>query len=375
MSSETTPDPQTEAQLRPSRIPAYTPHVLRFIILVIMVAFGLRLLLPQLAGLEEAVATVRAMPLWMVAIAGLAQFGNYGGTGLMMYLLTGLVGTRLPIVRGSIIAVAANSIGLVSGGTVGNSAFTYRWVRGSGIRRLGAGLCATIPLMLIHLVLLLASIVGLISLLVIHELTMVEVISFAVVLGILGILAGLAFYGMNHPDWLIRRATPIFARYHAFRRQSFDPQDVVDYVNQLVNVRVILRTGWHGPLIGAIVNLLFDMMTLYVLFLAAGYQVPIGILFAGYGLPLLVGRLPIVPGGMGVVEATMSAIFISLGAPRDATIVATLGFRLFSFWIPTLVGFPLAAYLQIVTRMPPEAPANAPTEPEGGPALPSDQPG
>ena len=75
----------------------------------------------------------------------------------------------------------------------------------------------------------------------------------------------------------------------------------------------------------------------------------------GYGLPSLVGRLPIVPGGVGIVEATMTAIFVALGAPPDATLIATLGYRLFSFWVPTFLGFPLALYLQRVARPPVDA--------------------
>jgi len=67
-----------------------------------------------------------------------------------------------------------------------------------------------------------------------------------------------------------------------------------------------------------------------------------------------------VPGGVGVVEATMTAIFVALGAPPDATLIATLGYRLFSFWLPTLLGFPLAVYLQRVAR-PPAEPGNGQT--------------
>lgn len=368
-----TSEPLENSELRPPRIPAFTTHLVRFAVMVVMVGFGLHLLLPQIADLESSVNTIRAMPVWLVVIAGLGQVGNYGGTGVMMAALSRLVAvrpaaelslaaarlpvaTRLPVVRGTIIAVAAASVGLVAGGTVGNTAITYRWVRGSGIRRLGAALCATIPLLLIHIMLLLVSIVGLVSLLLVHQLNAVEVVGFATVLILLVVLVGVGFYGMTHPTWLIARATPVLARYQAWRRRPFAPDDVVDYVNKLVDTGIVLRHGWHGPAAGAVLNIGSDIFTLYILFVAAGYRVSPGMLLAGYGLPLLVGRLPIVPGGVGVVEATMTAIFIGLGAPHDATLVATLSYRLFSFWIPTLLGFPLALYLQRVARPPDEAP-------------------
>ena len=168
METEPTPPP-----LRPARIPPVTIHILRFLVLIITVGFGLHLLLPQIAGLEKSVDSVRALPPALVALAALMQVGNYGGTGLMMYSLAALVGSRLSVIRGTIISVAGASVGLVAGGTVGNSAVTYRWVRGSGTRRLGAALCATIPLLLIHLMLLLVSVIGLVSLFFIGELTAV----------------------------------------------------------------------------------------------------------------------------------------------------------------------------------------------------------
>jgi uncharacterized membrane protein YbhN (UPF0104 family) len=39
-----------------------------------------------------------------------------------------------------------------------------------------------------------------------------------------------------------------------------------------------------------------------------------------------------------------------MGVPNDVTVVVILGYRLISFWIPTLLGFPLALYLQRVTH-------------------------
>jgi len=354
------PEPTPPPPLRPARIPPLTLHVIRYLILTVMVGFGLYLLLPQIAGLEKSIDTVRALPPALVVLAALMQIGNYGGTGLMMSTLAELVDSRIAIIRGTIIAVAAASVGLIAGGTVGNTAITYRWARGSGVRRLGAALCATIPLLLIHLTLLSVSVVGLISLFFIGQLTVIEVVGFAVVLVILVIIIGIVLYGMARPAGLKARAMPWVARYHLRRHQPFEPADVDDFVDQLVNTGLVLRKGWHGPAAGAVVNIVFDMATLYLLFLAAGYRVPVGVLLAGYGLPLLVGRLPIVPGGVGVVEATMTAIFVALGAPPDATLIATLGYRLFSFWLPTLLGFPLAVYLQRVAR-PPAEPGNGQT--------------
>jgi glycosyltransferase 2 family protein len=90
----------------------------------------------------------------------------------------------------------------------------------------------------------------------------------------------------------------------------------------------------------------FDMLTLYFMFVGAGEKVSLGVLLAGYGLPLLLGKVAfILPGGVGVVESSMVMLYNGLGVPPATTGVVVLGYRLVSFWIPSLVGFPIAAYL------------------------------
>ena len=88
------------------------------------------------------------------------------------------------------------------------------------------------------------------------------------------------------------------------------------------------------------------MLTLYLLFAAAGHAVSPGILLVGYGLPLLLGKMSFLPGGVGIVEGTMAALYDGLGVPDGVTVVVILTYRVLSFWLPTLLGFPLVPYLQ-----------------------------
>ncbi len=93
-------------------------------------------------------------------------------------------------------------------------------------------------------------------------------------------------------------------------------------------------------------NIGFDMLTLYLLFIAAGHTATPGVLMAGYGLAFLLGKVAfIVPGGVGVIESGMAAIFSNLGIPGSISVVVILSYRLFSFWIPSLLGFAVTGYL------------------------------
>ena len=73
-------------------------------------------------------------------------------------------------------------------------------------------------------------------------------------------------------------------------------------------------------------------------------------MLAGYGLPLLLGKVSFLPGRVGIVEATMAAPYDGLGVPDGVTVVVILIYRLMSFWLPLLVGLPLIPYLQHISH-------------------------
>ncbi len=113
---------------------------------------------------------------------------------------------------------------------------------------------------------------------------------------------------------------------------------------------ILIDGGWRGPFFGAFMMVMLDMAVLGLS--VCRHRLPPHhrlCCWPGYGLPMLIGRLPLVPGGVGIVEAMMIAVFTALNVPPNVAVVATLGFRLISFWLPTLIGFPFALYLQHTT--------------------------
>jgi len=89
------------------------------------------------------------------------------------------------------------------------------------------------------------------------------------------------------------------------------------------------------------------MLTLYFLFIAAGHRVSFGVLLTGYGLPLLLGKMAfMIPGGVGVIESTMTGLYTGLGISSSVAVVVVLAYRIISFWLPLLLGFPLVLYLE-----------------------------
>ncbi len=80
-------------------------------------------------------------------------------------------------------------------------------------------------------------------------------------------------------------------------------------------------------------------ITLWLILEAVGADLSYGsALFVAAGTSLLAGFMPI-PGGIGVAEATMTALLVTLGVDNSVAFAATSVFRLITFYLPALEGF------------------------------------
>jgi uncharacterized protein (TIRG00374 family) len=109
--------------------------------------------------------------------------------------------------------------------------------------------------------------------------------------------------------------------------------------------RLLLRaTFW------AAANWILDMAALAVFLAAFGATVPLDGLVVSYGVAYVLAAIPITPGGLGVVEATLTAALVGFGVPRGEALVGVVAYRVANFWLPIPAG--AAAYLALkVTDM------------------------
>lgn len=325
-------------------------HWLRSLLTLLLVGLAVHLLLPQIATLEHSLQIIKGMIWWAVALAAGAQVLSYLGSGVLLQAIVAMTGDRLSVVRSTLITTASYSIGLVAGGMVGSGAATYRWVHSSGVSAEGALLAGWLPALVYDRALLFVSIYGLLYLLVVRKLTAVQALGFGLILLILSLLAAAILWGTRHRLQLSGLVVGVAGRWAAMRRRPYDPAHTHASVGRLFDAWDRLGDGgWRGPALGAAINTLFDMLTLYLVFVAAGHRVSPAVLLVGYGLPLLLGKAPLLPGGVGIVESTMAALYTGLGVPNAVAVVVILIYRFFSFWLPSLAGFPLIPVLQRAT--------------------------
>ncbi len=340
--------PMTEKK-HVASIPRPGVRLVRYLVPLVLLGLAVHILLPQIATMEHSLQVIKGMKLWAVALAVLAQTLSYLGSGYLLKTLVAVAGQQLSVLRGVIVFTAAASVGLAGGGPVGNVATTYRWMRGSGVNAEGATLAGWLPTLFYDATLVIVGIFGLIHLLIAHELSILQAVGFGLTLLVLLLIASVATWGVRHRPQLTALAVRLAGRWAGLRRRPYDPAPTEAAVARWFSAWDVLRTGgWRGPVLGAALNTIFDMLTLYFLFVAAGHPVSLGVLLAGYGLPLLLGKVSFLPGGVGIVEGTMAALYNGLGVPNGVTVAVILIYRFFSFWLPLLVGFPLIPYLQRV---------------------------
>lgn len=308
-------------------MPEVKLHVRRAIPLILFLALVVHFILPRLAQIEHSASIVPTMNLWWIVAALVVQFLSYVSNGAVLQCVVNVAGGELPLRRAVVIEVGAATFSLVAAGPVGFGAAIYRWV--SKITTVeSAALAAWLPGVFDTSALVMAAMISAIELLHVHQLSRATEIALIAVISVLTAVIVGAFFLVAKPKALVAVAKRF--------RLDVDPESVRDAWTKL-------RDGaWMHVAIRSILTIAFDMLTLYFAFLAARQPLHVSVLLAGYGVPILLGRSSFLPGGIAVIEVGMSAVFAGLGIDTQVAIVAVLTYRLISFWLPTLVGIPVA---------------------------------
>jgi uncharacterized protein (TIRG00374 family) len=167
-----------------------------------------------------------------------------------------------------------------------------------------------------------------------------------------------------HPD-IAARAGRRVAGLARRVRASVDPDKVAQTSKRLALLARSALTGraFLASFGFAWADLLFDLLSLDLMFVAVRYQPGFGPLAVAYSAANFASALPITPGGLGVAEVTLVAITAGFGAPRPTAVLAVLGYRLVNYWLPLLPG--AVAYLRL--RLSPKgADETKPSMPGGG---------
>jgi hypothetical protein len=103
-------------------------------------------------------------------------------------------------------------------------------------------------------------------------------------------------------------------------------------------IRVAVGPHWRMALVAAVGRWAFDYLALLGALRAVGAEPDPSLVLLAYVAAQLLGTIPLTPGGLGFVEAGLTGLLRAAGVDGGDAVVATLAYRLVSFWLPLPFG-------------------------------------
>jgi uncharacterized protein (TIRG00374 family) len=108
-------------------------------------------------------------------------------------------------------------------------------------------------------------------------------------------------------------------------------------------IRTVLGQKWWQAVLLTAGRVGFDYGCLLCALRATGASPQPSLVLLAYSAAGIIGLFPLTPGGLGIVEASLSGLLILAGTRPAYALLATLAYRIASYWLPLLAGPP--AYL------------------------------
>jgi len=328
-------------------------------VLLVALAAGVFGLLPRIGGLAREAAGLRhANPAFMVA-AVLAQAVSLACYALLYRRVLASLGARVRFGLAARVTLASFLVShLTPFGSAAGTLLNVNTLEADGVAAATTteGIGLTSLLSSVALIALFGA--GFVATAGRH-LSRYYVITAGIALALVVCVAAVALFVGAHPA-IAERAGRWAARLARRVRPGIDPDKVAQSSGQLV-VRARSALTGRAFLEGygfAAADLLFDLLSLDLMFLAVGYQPGFGPLAVAYAAANIASAIPLTPGGLGVIEVTLVAITVGFGAPRATAVLAVLGYRLVNYWLPLLPG--ALAYLDLRLRPERHPKANSP---------------
>jgi uncharacterized protein (TIRG00374 family) len=309
---------------------------------------------------------VTAISLYLLAPALIAVFGAFGELDeispvsfvAMVALQVGSFACMWGILRLAVRAehwapvilsqLAANSAGrVVPGGLATVGAVQYAMLVRAGVPSAAAASGITASALVVFATLLALPLLALPAILtgVAVDPTLTRAALAGAIVFVLMVVVGAASVIWDRPLELIGRGTQALLN-RLWRRH----EPVTALPERLLRERDIvvgvLGRQWWEALLLAAGRWVLDYLTLVAALYAVGATPRVSLVLLAFCAAQLLGNLPLTPGGLGFVEAGLTGMLALAGVGAGAAVLATLAYRLLSFWLP----IPAGAVAAIVHR-------------------------
>jgi len=332
--------------------------------MLVALAVGVFGLLPRLGGLTHDAAGLRHARPAFVAAAVLAQAVSLGCYALLYRRVLASLGARLPFRLAAQVTLATFLVShLTPFGSATGTLLNVSTLETEGIAASTTGEAIGLTSLVSATALIALFGTGLVatagrpvsqSYLTIAGIALVLVAAVLAIALLVGAHPGIAERAGRRLAGLMRRVRP-----------GIDPEKVAQTSKRLVSLARSALTGraFAESYGFATADLLLDLLSLDLMFLAFRYQPGFGPLAVAYAAANIASAIPITPGGLGVIEVTLVAITVGFGSPRATAVLAVLGYRVVNYWLPLLPG--AVAYLRLRLAPNTAGKANPPVPPAG----------
>jgi uncharacterized protein (TIRG00374 family) len=274
-------------------------------------------------------------PLWYVAMVGL-QVGSY----VCMWMVQKIAVRADQMKPIATSQLASNAFGrIVPGGVAAAGAMQYAMLVRGGVPTAAAASGMTASSLLVFGILLALPLLALPALL--FGAPVDPGLGRAAVIG--GVVFVAVFAGgtvavlYDRPLITVGRAVQAIRNRVLRKRPPLTalPQRLIRERNEVTDV---LGRRWWEALLFAAGRWVLDYLTLLAALTAIHAESRASAVLLAFCAAQFLGTLPLTPGGLGFVEAGLTGTLALAGVPAGEAVVATLAYRLVSFWLPIPAG-------------------------------------
>ncbi len=318
-------------------------HLISWALVVGVAALGVLFVLSDARKLWETASTLDARLLLVPLLCGVA---SYALMALSYQGIAQAAGTAVPFWEMLKVTFVANTVNYVvsTGGLSGFAVrlyFLIRWSIPSGT----AVIISLVQTFITNTVLLLFVVVGFVYLLSSHELHGYALGAVATLLAFFVVAAAIAVVLLLHRE-LRRRTLFVLAEAAHWLLHRFLPRHKPARVriwrfqrNLNRGIEFLLERKRHMilPTVWIVVDWIVTMLILYSAFVAVRYPIPMSFVVVGFAVGVTLSLISFVPGGLGIMEGSMAAIYASLAVPFETAVVAVLIFRVAYYVVPMVI--------------------------------------
>jgi uncharacterized protein (TIRG00374 family) len=109
-------------------------------------------------------------------------------------------------------------------------------------------------------------------------------------------------------------------------------------LTQRDEIRAALGKQWWQALLLSAGRLAFDYLCLLFALRATGSRPRPSLILVAYAVAGIIALIPITPGGLGIVEASLTGLLVLAEVNSSQALLATLTYRIASYWVPLCAG-------------------------------------